>query len=249
MNNQVKIYKSSQDLDDIILFVEEQLKSASPYDFTVKLIEGKYDETLLNEKVLLIDPLKRSFPEFKKPHDELSCAIELYKSLDITEEKANDPRLWTFACLGHFRKYIYNKTNCDTTLTQKTFFSYFFFKGSAATTNSRNTISKLWWGVNQTIDKSLKDEFFYTKILFSSAQIFQDLTQRPYIFSNKKILVAFLEFIETKPKKARDKTMKLVTPVFYNHIKTFNTYLSSKEEIISLLNNFNEDFINKGLLE
>ena len=108
MNNQVKIYKTSQDLDDIILFVEEQLKSTSPHDFTVKLIEGKYDGTLFNEKALLIDPLKRSFPEFKKPHDELSCAIELYKSLDITEEKANDPRLWTFACLGHFRKYIYN---------------------------------------------------------------------------------------------------------------------------------------------
>lgn len=242
--NPLKIFKTEEIVDNVIIEVDSYLKSNTPYKFVVGLVKGEFDDKFFSEDNILNDPKKRSFPKFSKPHNELSCAIELFETLKLTELNANDTRLWTYACLKVYPQYIINRNKIDQTLNRDLLYRYFFFKGGSATTNVLNTISKLWWSVNQTFDEDLKDPYKYTKILHKGSQLFQDTTQRQLIFSNKVILKGYLEFMETK----KSDLSKYIAPYFYNHIKSYNLYHYSKEQVVELLENFLDDIRKKGLI-
>jgi len=242
--NPLKIFKTEEIVDKVIIEVDSYLKSKTPYKFVEGLLKGEFDDKFFSEDNILQDPKKRSFPKFSKPQNELSCAIELFETLKLTELNANDTRLWTYACLKVYPQYIINRNKIDQTLNRDLLYRYFFFKGGSATTNVLNTISKLWWSVNQTFDEDLKDPYQYTKILHKGSQLFQDTTQRPLIFSNKVILKGYLEFMDTK----KSDLSKYIAPYFLNHIKSFNLYHYSKEQVVDLLENFLDDIRKKGLI-
>ena len=240
----LKIFKTEEVVDNIITEVDNFLKDNSPYKFVSALVNGEFDDKFFSPDNILQDPKKRSFPKFTKPSNELNCAIELFQSLKLNELNANDTRLWTYACLRVYPQYIINRNKIDETLNRELLFRYFFFKGGSATTNALNSISKLWWSVNQTYDEDLKDPYHYTKILHKGSQLFQDTTQRQLIFSNKVILNGYLDFMENK----KSDLSKSIVPYFYNHIKSFNLYHYDKDQIVDLLENFLEDIIKKGLI-
>ncbi len=245
--NELKAFKTERIVDEILIELEEFIQDGnSPYEFVEKLINGGFDDKFFNESQLVVDSEKRLFPSFEKSNVELDCGIRLFKSLKLSEQNANDTRLWTYACLKIYPKYIVNRNKIDITLKKDNLLRYFFHKGGSATANARNTISKLWWSVNQTFDENEVNPYKYTKILYrdKSTQLFQDITQRPLIFSNKKVVQAYLLFMENKTTKLS----KLVAPLLLSHLKSFNLFYNSKEEIVELLENFLDDLRKKGMV-
>lgn len=247
--NDLKIYKSLEEVDKIINFTNEFLnKGNSPYDFVQNLLNGKFDKRFFAEEILISDPQKRKYPVFKNVTSERDCAIQLFEDLGLSREKANDSRLWTYACLRVYPKYIVNRNSIGATLKKENLFKYFFFKGGSATTNVLNTISKLWWSVNQTIDSEKSDVYYYTRMLFSGSysQVFMDVTQRRWIFSNKKVVKAYVQFFENKNKKTE--LSQCISPILLNHLKSFNVYYATVDELIDLLDDILEDLTKKGLV-
>ena len=245
--NELKIFKTEELIDEILIDIDKFLNEGnSPYEFVNELINGGFDHKYFKDSQLLVDPKKRLFPSFEKSNDELDCAIRLFESLNLTEEKANDTRLWTYACLKIYPKYIVNRNNIDSTLNKDLLFRYFFYKGGSATTNVLNTISKLWWSVNQTYDKNQVDPYKYTRLLYKGKykQLFQDITQRPLIFSNKKVVQAYVLFMENKT----NNVSRFIAPLLLSHLKSFNLFYNSIEEILELLENFLDDLRKKGMI-
>lgn len=240
----LKIFKSEETVDNILFEVDRYLDNYTPFQFVSGLINGEFDELFFKDDNLISDPKKRMFPRFKNPQNELTCAIELFDTLKLNRLNANDTRLWTYACLKVYPHYIINRNKIDETLNRDSLYRYFFFKGGSATTNVLNTISKLWWSVNQTFDDKLNDPYYFTKILYKGkySQLFQDITQRPLIFSNKKVVKAYLLFMENKV----GDTSKLIAPYLLNHIKSFNLFHLEIDKIVELMENFLEDMKLKG---
>ena len=66
---------------------------------------------------------------------------------------------------------------------------YYFFINPSATRNALNSISRLWWGIHQTVNYDLADRYQYSRILFENSETFQSITQRNDLFNNKKVLI------------------------------------------------------------
>jgi hypothetical protein len=240
------IFKSLDVVEEILKYTDDFLDKNSPFEFLNALIVGEFDSKFFSPDNLLVDTRGLQYPKFTNPKSELDCAIKLHESLKLNPLSANDPRVWTYACLRVYPKYIIGRNSLDDSLNKEMFYRYFFFKGSSATTNARNTISKLWWSVNQTIDEELEDKYKYTKLLYRGkySQVFQDVTQRPLIFSNRIILKAYLEFMENK----QGNTSKIIAPLVLNHVKSYNLYHMGVDDVIMLLENIFEDIKFKGLV-
>ena len=134
------IFKSLDVVEDILKKTDDFIIKNSPFDFINSLINGEFDNEFFNQNNILIDPSGRKYPKFTNPKSEFDCAIKLFESLKLDPLGANDPRLWTYACLKIYPQYIISRNNLDHTLNRERLYRYFFYKGSSATTNVRNTI-------------------------------------------------------------------------------------------------------------
>lgn len=237
------VFKSSQLVYDFRLFAQEELLNISPYDFVSKLKRGEYDEYLFKEEHVSTPKNREKLKKFSRPSDQFQCARELYENLNLKRLQANDTRLWTFLCLGFYREYIIADSAIDSTFSSNALFEKFFLTSSSVSAMSKNPLSKLWWGIHQTIDHSLKDPYHYSKKIFGpgKSELFFDLSQRGLFFSNKRLLMAMVDFVEDKPNKT--KPLKIVSPIMLNHIKNNSLFHLSKEEIVEKL----EDFYQYGL--
>ena len=244
--SKVKVIKEGS-LSEIFQFIEKYLTNNTPYDFIMKLNRGEFDSQFFNEKNL-ISHNQLVFPRFKST-SRFECAKLLYeKTSSLTEIEATDPRLWNYACLFVYRQYIFSDRKVNQDISKDLLYRYYTYAlTGSATTTALNSISRLWWGIHRSIDKSnQEDPYQYSKILFSNSQIFQDITQRGLIFSNEKVTKELLKFISNKNKKT-DIT-KLVSVYLLNHIKSFDISNYSENDVKELLEDFLKDIISKGLL-
>ncbi len=242
----VKVIRSEA-LSEIFQFIEKYLKNHKPYEFLQKLNKGEFDTDFFDEKKLIVNK-DIFFPEFKSA-DRFECAKSLYEStLGLTEIDATDARLWNYACLKVYRDFIFNDRKVNQDISKDLFYRYYIYSyTSSATTTALNTISRLWWGIHRSIDKlDEKSPYKYSKILFSNSQIFQDITQRPLIFSNSMLTKAMLNFIKNKNKKTD--IIKLISIYVLNHIKSFDISYYTEEDFNSLIEDFFKDIIKKGLI-
>ena len=128
MSKALKVFKTIDQIDDIITQTELIIKEKGVYEFIMDLNQAKFDDNFFKIKNLISDPKNRFFPTFDNPSSRFDCAKQLYKSLDgLTEIEANDPRLWTYASLFVYRDFILNDRKIDSSINKVNLYNYFFF--------------------------------------------------------------------------------------------------------------------------
>ena len=244
--NKLGKYKSLEIIEEIKDHMKEQCSSIKTGDWAANLINGEYDDEYLSDSKIILDNLdlpnvpKSLSRDFQKDMD---FAIALYENLNISILDANDGRMWTYLSLGKYREYIWSRYIHDiskgTSSPQlATMIGYFFFTGSSANALASNSISKLWWAVHKTIDESLSDPYYYTKVLFSNSMIFMDVMERAAIITNKLLTRAYLEVIAKE--KSITKVSKALSPMVLNHLSNHSVYALNQNEMKDLL----EEFLN-----
>jgi len=240
MLRELKKFKTEAEIDPLQSELVTNTKN-----FIENLISNKYDDTLLsNEKFIENPEEKIELPilnvELDKTIGDFKNAIKIYKALEsIDLDEANDPRLWIYLSLKVYPAYI-NKRHAPKNYNQIN--KQYFFGTGSATSNVSNAISKLWWGVNQTVLDNEKDErkkFLYTKMYFKYTDIVQAIGERKDIFKNKLLVRAILDVVYKKPVKAAPAT-RILAKYILNHIKSSNIDFMSYKELVSLV----EDFYN-----
>ena len=117
--------------------------------------------------------------------------MKLYEALeDIDLDEANDPRLWVYLSSKCYPSYIKQRWKPQMSTVRE----HYFFGSSSATSNVSNAISKLWWGVNQTVIKGETDrkkKYLYTKMYFKYTDIVQAIGERKDIFKNRELVKRF----------------------------------------------------------
>ena len=232
----------SQCFEQII--TESQKQSEGVNIFLDKLIRGEFQENELNDKLFLNDPkglmIKADLLKHGEKNDGENAKL-LYEALQLESiDEANDPRLWTYLSLVVFPNYISTRYP---TRTPGVISNRMFHNGKTLA-NNKNALSRLWWLVHQTIDENNKnDPYYYTDLLFkgTNSQFIQDLIERKNIFKNKLLLQAFIEFREEECPEAnsiRHNITRILTPLWLNHIRNFNTNCFSKNELKEIIKDF-----------
>lgn len=166
-------------------------------------------------------------PVLEAPEDnpvgaDVTNAIALhdyYRGLDETQ--ASDPRLWTYLSHVQFREYAlarwgyggtYKDLNEEEKVKAINYFLEHWFVGSNDRDLRRHAIARLWWAARLTYapweqdkeyfgDLEKDDPYFYTQVLFSTQDIYQQVLERAMGRSDK-ILISVLDFLATHPEFA-----------------------------------------------
>ena len=178
----------------------------------------------VNEEDLFPSTIKVSgkAPILKTPDkDPVSADLEnaimlhqYYQNLDETQ--ASDPRLWTYLSHVQFRKYalirwgLKGKPEDFEKQEEKAkaityIFEHWFVSGGSDRDLRRHAIARLWWAAHLTCapwksDPEFfsglenKDPYYYTRILLSTQDIYQQVLERAMGRSNR-ILISVLEFL------------------------------------------------------
>lgn len=226
-----KIFKS-----DYVRQLREDLKSGLALK-NYFLEEFLPPENMLIETTLKIDSgnLELTVPLTGNPADvDFDNSIKIYESYrSLNETQASDSRLWTFLTHCTFRKYVmqrwkigqsYDEIITDNSLVEKTIeqiISHWFTGGNDRSLR-RNAIARLWWAAHLTVSPWDKDsEYFsdsdtnkidpykYTRILFSTQDVFQQVLERG-IGRNSHILISMLDYIGNHPDLSRDQIRSMV---------------------------------------
>lgn len=241
-------FKKSETVDLIYWEFEKISKEEGPFEFLKRLQIGEYDYLANPENLFPIQNESSYLKDFHDPNNNFETAKQLFELMpDLRLEEANDKRLWTYLCLFPYRNYIIGRGNYDPSKIHKdTITKNIFYKTTAYNTSVRNHLSRLWWAIKMTFSSGQEDNYYYSKILFSNSQVFQDATQRKDLFINRKILFAYLNFIDGK--SSVTKVADLTSQLMLNHLKSYNLKFHTQNEIEELFNSFYYDFKSKGFL-
>lgn len=185
-------------------------------------------------------------PEDNPVASDIENAIALhgyYSGLDETQ--ASDPRLWTYLSHVQFREYslarwgyggIFKDLNQEDKSKAINYFLEHWFVGSNDRDLRRHAIARLWWAAHLThapweaeneyfSDIEKDDPYFYTRILFSTQDIYQQVLERAMGRSNR-ILISVLDYLATHTEFAgsREKVRTLM--------KELNLAYGSKKLIV-----------------
>jgi len=98
----------------------------------------------------------------------------------------------------------------------------------------RNGISRLWWYAHLTYDEKRSDPFELTRVLLTHQDKAQNLLERS-LGSNKKILVAILEYLKLNPSLTRDEVRNKIKELnLVGGVK--NLHLLDQDEILEIIN-------------
>lgn len=242
-----KIFKS-----DYVGQLREELKSGLTLK-NYFLEEFSPPENMLIGTLLKIDSdsLELTVPLIGNPADaDFKNSIKIYESYrSLNETQASDSRLWTYLTHCTFRKYVmqrwkientYDEIKEDNALVKKTTEKIIahWFAGGNDRSLRRSAISRLWWAAHLTVSPwekepeyfsvsgaDKKDPYKYTRILFSTQDIFQQVLERG-IGRDSHILLSMLDYIGKHPDLDRENIRNIV--------KELN--LASSFKNISILN-------------
>lgn len=177
-------------------------------------------------------------PVLQAPEDDpvagdLPNAIALHEYYkDIDETQASDPRLWAYLSHVQFREYalarwgyggVYKdlKDETEKSKAKTYFFEHWFVSGNDRDLR-RHAIARLWWAAHLTCapwetdkeyfsDLEKDDPYYYTRVLFSTQDIYQQVLERAMGRSNR-ILISVLDYLATHPEFAgsREKVRSLM---------------------------------------
>lgn len=216
-------------------------------------------ELLTSTIALESKPPVLATPENDPVSADLDNAIALhehYKNLDETQ--ASDPRLWTYLSHVEFRKYSLTRWGLNVSLESlkdsveknkaiNYLLEHWFISGNDRDLR-RHAIARLWWAAHLTYAPwetdpeffgGLKkdDPYYYTGILLSTQDIYQQVLERAMGRSNR-ILISVLDYLGTHSEFAssRERVRKLM--------KELNLAYGTKK-IITLEANSLKDLIEK----
>lgn len=217
-----KIYKR-----DVVEKMRSELRSGDS-------LEGYFKESFsVKEKDLLPSTivLQGKTPALKIPKgdpvpadiDNAIILYEHYRNLDETQ--ASDPRLWVYLSHVEFRKYTMARWGLDGSYkdvkdpAEKTkainyLLEHWFISGNDRDLR-RHAIARLWWAAHLTYapwesdseffgDLKDKDPYYYTRVLFSTQDIYQQVLERAMGRSNH-ILISVLDFLGKNKKFAQSR--------------------------------------------
>ncbi len=171
-------------------------------------------------------------PALEAPKDnpvsaDLSNAItlhEYYKNLDETQ--ASDPRLWAYLSHAEFRKYTLARWGLDGSMKDyqdaiekakaiNYLLEHWFITRGNDRDLRRHAIARLWWAAHLTYapwesdpeffsDLENSDPYYYTRILLSTQDIYQQVLERAMGRSNR-ILISVLDYLGKTPKFAESR--------------------------------------------
>lgn len=159
----------------------------------------------------------------RKTKDDAKNAEIIHEYLgNLSRTQASDTRLWITLTHINFMQYCKDRWPPKETNWESYIETHWFMKkGGGRASLSRNAISRLWWGAFLTVAPWEKDEglefmrssdrYWLTKVLFSQAQLVQDLFEREF-GSNKRLMAIFLYSISLYSKEFAGKDAELIAP-------------------------------------
>jgi hypothetical protein len=185
----------------------------------------------------------------RKTDNEAENAIALYSYIgELNSTQAADMRLW--ATLAHTTFWLYCLWRWSQEEKSERYVLEHWFdssKGGLAALR-RNAISRLWWAAHLTVapwekDPELSifqrsDRYFFTKVLLSQQQIFQDVMERLF-GSNLKLRICWLDALSQHVPKVsnKDDLSKLLAKNLSIIIKTKQLEALSVSDLKSLFHN------------
>lgn len=166
---------------------------------------------------------------------DLENAIALHKYYrNLDETQASDPRLWAYLSHVEFRKYTLARWGLDGTYSDikdnrekkakaiNYLLEHWFAVGGNDRDLRRHAIARLWWAAHLTYapweadpeffsDLKKDDAYFYTRVLFSTQDIYQQVLERAMGRSNR-VLISVLDYLATHQEFAgsREKVRSLM---------------------------------------
>jgi hypothetical protein len=198
--------------------------------------------------------LDKFYESYKNdPKNEFELAKILFEAIKIPRNLAANNQYWVYLNLKYFFKYIKHKwidiEKNDEDFNPTEIDKYFLAIESSQNSLIKSPIAGLWWSLALTVDESLEDKYYYSKIFLSDRNL-RDKNLGTYKFvRDKNILTALLDFYSTyKNQKYNDKPIGSEA-IAQQMSKTLNqigglivlSYLT-KEEIYKLLEE-NKDLI------
>lgn len=159
-------------------------------------------------------------PALKAPkNDPVSADLENAIALhgyygDLDETQASDPRLWVYLSHVEFRKYTLARWGLDGSYSDlkdeaskkraiNQLMEHWFISGNDRDLR-RHAIARLWWAAHLTYapwekdpiffgDLKNKDPYYYTRILLSTQDIYQQVLERA-MGRSQRILISILSY-------------------------------------------------------
>ncbi|WP_139062207.1 DUF6339 family protein [Ochrovirga pacifica] len=189
--------------------------------------------------------------------DEFSLAKIIYESLPLDRVQASNNLFWLYLNLDPFFKYIKDrwiKKWEEDDKKQKDEIERFFLSIEPSQNSLiKSPIAGLWWAIHLTIDETLSDKYFYSKIFLSERNLRDKNIGSYQIIRDKKVMHAVLDFYHKYKDQAFEGKRIGSEAIAQQMIKTLNqlgglTVLSylSKEEIYQKLEQFKETIFNRA---
>lgn len=176
-------------------------------DFLAKYENEEFD---FNSVRLEDNPDYPSFPEDKindfnkifknNPKDEFSLAKILYEALPLNAAQASNNLYWLYLNLGPFFSYIkerwIQKWDEDVEEVKLKNEIERFILSLEPSQNSliKSPIAGLWWAIHLTIDESLDDKYYYSKIFLSERNLRDKNFGSYQLIRDGNVLQAVLDF-------------------------------------------------------
>lgn len=186
------------------------------------------------------------------PKNEFELAKIIYENIRINRAQAANNQYWVYVNLTYFRDFIkkrWIKINEEdqNEIDNIKIDRYFLAVESSQNSLIKSPIAGLWWAIELTIDLSLEDPYYYSKIFLSDRNL-RDKNMGTYkLIRHKYIFQAMLEFYE-KYKNSLHESKRIGSEAIAQQLsKTINqigglTLLSylSKDEISDKLEEYKD---------
>lgn len=241
-------FKNYNELNDFLIKFQDD-----EFDFSnIKFIE---DDSYPGISELSLDHFYTKYNENSK--DEFSLAKIIYESFPLNRVQASNNLFWLYLNLAPFFKYIKDRwiKNWEVDNEKQKDEIERFFLSIEPSQNSliKSPIAGLWWAIHLTIDESLNDKYFYSKIFLSERNLRDKNIGSYQIIRDKKVMHAVLDFYHKYKDQAFEGKRIGSEAIAQQMIKTLNqlgglTVLSylSKEEIYKKLEKFKNTIFNRA---
>lgn len=233
-------------IDDLISKIEQGnvdvYLNNSPFPFENKIPPG--------ESIIEVNEnLSLKIPVSSGENFDLDNSVAIYNEFkSLSEIQASDARLWTYLSHITFWEYMRSRWPAEKFADDSDELSdeisikdkqanFVIWRYYLKTPNRRrllrNGISRLWWYAHLTYDEKRSDPFEFTRVLLLHQDKAQNLLERS-LGSNKKVLLAVLEYLKQNPHLSRDQVRDKIKEInLVGGVK--NLHLLEHAEILEII--------------
>jgi hypothetical protein len=182
-------FKNYKELDHFL----DKYKNET-FDFSSLQLVNDPDYPVLKE-----ESVQAFYQSFKDdPKDEFSLAKILYEAIPLDPNQAANNLFWLYLNLDVFFNYIkerwIQKWEEDEEKLLNELEKFFLSLEPSQNSLIKSPIAGLWWAIHLTIDKTLTDQYYYSKIFLSERNLRDKNIGSYMLIRDKKVMQAALEF-------------------------------------------------------